>query len=218
MKWTLTEDVNVRCVIFLVRLTVVMGSLRVGHDWVTSLSLSCIGEGNGNPVFLPGESQGRGSWWVAVYGVAQSQTRLKRLSSSSSSSSDARSGPNLSDSKTCFSCLLCSLELTIISVYSYLRKTRCHPSESLSILLSYWGKCEFIFTPLTPPNHAHVDRINFKIILTSTGQDFVQNVNHWMEQLCKLRGISHFLALEVFLNGHELAVREQDVVQKSPDI
>ena len=26
-----------------------MGSLRVGHDWVTSLSLSCIGEGNGNP-------------------------------------------------------------------------------------------------------------------------------------------------------------------------
>ena len=39
------------------------------------------------PVFLPGESQGRGAWWAAVYGVAQSQTRLKRLSSSSSSSS-----------------------------------------------------------------------------------------------------------------------------------
>ena len=35
------------------------------------------------PVFLPGDSQG----WAAVYGVAQSQTRLKRLSSSSSSSS-----------------------------------------------------------------------------------------------------------------------------------
>ena len=27
-----------------------MGSLRVQHDWVTSLSLSCIGEGNGNPL------------------------------------------------------------------------------------------------------------------------------------------------------------------------
>ena len=27
-----------------------MGSLRVGHDWTTSLSLSCIGEGNGNPI------------------------------------------------------------------------------------------------------------------------------------------------------------------------
>ena len=39
------------------------------------------------PVFLPGESQGRGSLVAAVYGVAQSRTRLKRLSSSSSSSS-----------------------------------------------------------------------------------------------------------------------------------
>ena len=34
------------------------------------------------PVFLPGECQGRGAWWAAVCGVAQSQTRLKRLSSS----------------------------------------------------------------------------------------------------------------------------------------
>ena len=33
------------------------------------------------PVFFPGESQGRGAWWAAVYGVTQSQTRLKRLSS-----------------------------------------------------------------------------------------------------------------------------------------
>ena len=36
------------------------------------------------PVFLPGESQDGGAWWAAVYGVAQSRTRLKRLSSSSS--------------------------------------------------------------------------------------------------------------------------------------
>ena len=34
------------------------------------------------PVFLPGESQGWGAWWAAVYGVTRSQTRLKRLSSS----------------------------------------------------------------------------------------------------------------------------------------
>ena len=33
------------------------------------------------PVFLPGESQGQGAWWAAVYGVAQGQTQLKRLSS-----------------------------------------------------------------------------------------------------------------------------------------
>ena len=36
-------------------------------------------------VFLPGESQRGGAWWAAISGVAQSQTRLKRLSSSSSS-------------------------------------------------------------------------------------------------------------------------------------
>ena len=36
-------------------------------------------------MFLPGESQGREAWWAAVYGVTRSQTRLKQLSSSSSS-------------------------------------------------------------------------------------------------------------------------------------
>ena len=48
-------------------------------------SLSCIGEGNGNPLqcsCLENPRDG-GAWWAAVYGVAQSQTRLKRLSSSS---------------------------------------------------------------------------------------------------------------------------------------
>ena len=52
-------------------------------------SLSCTGEGNGNPLqcsCLENPRDG-GAWWAAVYGVAQSQTRLKRLSSSSSSSS-----------------------------------------------------------------------------------------------------------------------------------
>ena len=46
-------------------------------------SLSCIGEGNGNPLqcsCLENPRDG-GAWWVAVYGVAQSQTRLKWLSS-----------------------------------------------------------------------------------------------------------------------------------------
>ena len=50
-------------------------------------SLSCIGEGNGNPLqcsCLENPRDG-GAWWAAVYGVAQSGTRLKRLSSSSSS-------------------------------------------------------------------------------------------------------------------------------------
>ena len=65
-----------------------MGSWTVGHEWATSLSLftfmhwrrkwqptpvqcSCLE----NP-------RDRGAWWAAVYGVTQSRTRLKRLSSS----------------------------------------------------------------------------------------------------------------------------------------
>ena len=60
-----------------------MGLLRVGHDWATSLSLSCIGEGNGNPLqcsCLENPRNG-GAWWAAIYGVAQSRTRLKWVSS-----------------------------------------------------------------------------------------------------------------------------------------
>ena len=48
----------------------------------------CIGEGNGNPLqcsCLENPRDG-GAWWAAVYGVAQSRTRLKRLSISTSSS------------------------------------------------------------------------------------------------------------------------------------
>ena len=52
-------------------------------------SLSCIGEGNGNPLQCSCLENTRdwGAWWAAVSGVTQSRTRLKRLSSSSSSSS-----------------------------------------------------------------------------------------------------------------------------------
>ena len=62
---------------------------RWGSDTTERLhfhfSLSCIGEGNGNPLqcsCLENPRDG-GAWRTAVCGVAQSQTRLKRLSSSS---------------------------------------------------------------------------------------------------------------------------------------
>ena len=51
-----------------------MRSLRVGQDWATSLS--CTGEGNGNPLqysCLENPRDG-GAWWVAIYGVAESDT------------------------------------------------------------------------------------------------------------------------------------------------
>ena len=57
-------------------------------------SLSCIGEGNSNPLqcsCLENPRDGR-AWWAAVCGVAQSRTRLKRLSSSSSTSASLLSG------------------------------------------------------------------------------------------------------------------------------
>ena len=48
-------------------------------------SLSCIGEGNGNPLQCSclENPRDRGAWWAAIYGVSQSQTWLKQLSSSS---------------------------------------------------------------------------------------------------------------------------------------
>ena len=57
-----------------------MGSLGVGHDCATSLSLFTfiIGEGNGNPLQCSclENPMDRGAWWATVHGVAQSQTRL----------------------------------------------------------------------------------------------------------------------------------------------
>ena len=59
-----------------------MGWLGVRHDWATSLSLFTF-----NPLQCSclENSRDRGAWWAAVYGVTQSRTRLKQLSSSSSS-------------------------------------------------------------------------------------------------------------------------------------
>ena len=64
---------------------------RWGPDMTERLhfhfSLSCIGKGNGNPLQCScwENPRDRGAWWAAIYGVTQSQTRLKWLSSSSSS-------------------------------------------------------------------------------------------------------------------------------------
>ena len=59
-------------------------------------SLSCIGEGNGNPLQCSCLENTRDStvWWAAVYGVAQSRTRLMRLSSSSNSTESQRTAQN----------------------------------------------------------------------------------------------------------------------------
>ena len=65
-----------------------MGSHRLGHDWSDLACMhACIGEENGNTLqcsYLENPRDG-GAWWAAVYGVTQSWTRLKQLSSSSNS-------------------------------------------------------------------------------------------------------------------------------------
>ena len=65
-----------------------MGSCPWGHteSETTEVTLpACIGEGNGNPLqcSCPENPRDGGAWGAAVYGVAQSQKRLKRLSNSS---------------------------------------------------------------------------------------------------------------------------------------
>ena len=100
-------------------------------------SLSCIGEGNGNPFqcsCLENPRDG-GAWWAAVSGVAQSQTQLKQLSSSSSTSPQTLSAfhmPSLS---------LCP-EHRSVYVFSHLIKSPC----VLTIPeMPFWVLSSFLF-------------------------------------------------------------------------
>ena len=65
-----------------------MGSYRVGQDWSDLARMhACFGDGNGNPLQCSclENPRDRRTCWAAIYGVTQSRTQLKRLSSSSSS-------------------------------------------------------------------------------------------------------------------------------------
>ena len=67
------------------------------RDFIKFTSISCIGEGNGNALqcsCLENPRDGR-AWWAADYGVAQSPTQLKWLSSSSSNVEGRRLGQGL---------------------------------------------------------------------------------------------------------------------------
>ena len=82
-------------------------------------SLSCIGEGNGNPLqcsCLENPRDG-GDWWAAVYGVAQSRTRLKRLSSSSSSHPYMTTGKTVALTRQTFVSKVMSLLFNMLSMF-----------------------------------------------------------------------------------------------------
>ena len=84
-------------------------------------SLSRIGEGNGNPLqcsCLENPRDG-GTWWAAVYGVAQSRTRLKRFSSSSRSSSVYMSIPISQSIPPCLPLVTISLFSTSVTLFLF---------------------------------------------------------------------------------------------------
>ena len=116
-----------------------MGSQRVRHDWATSLSLFTFmhwrRKWQPTPVFLPGESRERRAWWAAVYGVTQSQARLKWLSSSSMALN--LDVPWLQEPLGCRSCSRGSgLEITAQEGPPHLWVMPAYPSVSMSIVAS----------------------------------------------------------------------------------
>ena len=116
-----------------------MGSLRVGHDWAASLyhfSLSCIGEGNGSPLQYSCLEDPRdgGAWWAVVSGVAQSRTRLKRLSGGSSSNTGV-SGVDISS-------LYWEISAKVHRLNPLERVFLCSPSH----LCLWWGLRLFLTT------------------------------------------------------------------------
>ena len=108
-------------------------------------SLSCIGEGNGNPFqyFCLENPRDGGAWWAAVYGVAQSWTRLKWLSSSSSSSSSMRPSSGVGQLKLVQPV---SFEAEVFCAHVQNRRIRkCIDVNELITIINkgYWNLCTF---------------------------------------------------------------------------
>ena len=103
-------------------------------------SLSCNEEGNGNPLqcsCLENSRDGR-AWWAAVYGVAQSWTRLKQLSSSSSMSIES-----VMPSNHLILCITVALNPFVIipkSLYIYIQ---CCILFFQIVFLSFIMSCDF---------------------------------------------------------------------------
>ena len=106
-------------------------------------SLSCIGEGNGNPLqcCCLENSRDRGAWWAAVYGVAQSRTRLKWLSSSS------RVSPSSSVKNIISLMLVLTIwwHLCVESSHMWLEECLLSPVCSLDKILLAFSLLHFVF-------------------------------------------------------------------------
>ena len=92
-------------------------------------SLSCIGEGNGNPLQCSclENPRDRGAYWAAIYGVAQSRTRLELLSSSSSNTVEHHFFPTWNLFSKHPLCLLINILVQIsIMAFKGLNRHLCH--------------------------------------------------------------------------------------------
>ena len=101
---------------------------------------ACNGEGNGNPLQYSclENSRDRGAWWAAVLGVTQSQTRLKRLRSSSMSIESVMPSSHL---------ILCHPLLLLPSVFSSMKVF-----SSESALHIRWPECWSFSFSISPSN------------------------------------------------------------------
>ena len=110
-------------------------------------SLSCIGEGNGNPLqcsCLENPRDG-GTWWPAVYGVAQSQTGLKRLSSSihtcTHTHTHTENWGNLSNIGRLYQCWHFDCNIIILQDVTLWRNQTKYYFLQLHVNLQFWIKC-----------------------------------------------------------------------------
>ena len=113
-------------------------------------SLSCIGEGNGNPLQCSCLENPRDAeaWWAAIYGFARSQTWLKWLSSSSSSHPYMTTGKTMSLIRWTFVVKVISLLFNVLSrlVVDFSPRSKC--------LLISWLKSPFAMILEPPPKYS----------------------------------------------------------------
>ena len=105
------------------------------------LSLSCIGEGNGNPLQRSCLENPRdsGAWWAAIYRVAHSRTRLKRLSSSSSSRAQKFVYPVSEGLPQQFSLQLILQDLLLVPRGTITAADTIHPTQGALDTKVPWG-------------------------------------------------------------------------------
>ena len=142
-------------------------------------ALSCIGEGNGNPLqcsCLENPRDG-GAWWAAVYGVAQSRTQLKWLSSSSSRGVKYTNSKNVqmvNRISPSIGCLTWQLWGIFHSFSNLVGSTRKKFFSKLNFLLSHVD----VFLRLTWSTGKHVLNIPQRKTILTTSHDTLSTYIH----------------------------------------